>query len=188
MFDSQSGKARARVAALALTCCGMFAALALVAGFRSGPIAERPQHPVDPATSCGPVSLGLVGRWLGETRSIDDLTRFTHSDDTGSTSLLELQVAANSMGLAAIGVRFDPSSRLPCRLPMILHLPNHFAAIIPLDGDSVILADPPRPPSVVRLAELGEKWDGMALVVARSQAELDEALGRFGLGSTAEGR
>jgi ABC-type bacteriocin/lantibiotic exporter with double-glycine peptidase domain len=148
---------------------------------QSSTTALGPPATVDPATSCGPVSLGLVGRWLGKPVALGDLNVWTHAGDTGSATLGELKRAAESMGLAAEGVRLDPSRPIDWKLPMILHLPNHFVAVLPVDGESLVVADPPGEPVVIARSDLNGRWAGGALVLARSRDQLDSALAKAGL-------
>lgn len=175
-----------RAATVAGAVVFLFAIVTVGRSWNTLAVREENLPSIDPATGCGPVSLSLVGHWLGVRRSIGDLTYLTHSEDTGTSTLLDLKKAAESLGLAAEGVRLKTSSAIPWKFPMILHTKNHFVAVLPLDGDSLIVADPPEQPVVVKRSELADRWDGSTLVVARSRVDLDQALLQAHLDVTSE--
>jgi ABC-type bacteriocin/lantibiotic exporter with double-glycine peptidase domain len=132
---------------------------------------------VDPRTGCGVVSLSLVGHWLGVPAGIDKLNDLTDSGESGITSLLDLKQAASQLGLVSEGVRLDASRPIPWRLPTILHVQaNHFVAVLPLEDDRLVVVDPPREPEIVERSRLSGDWDGISLIVSRSNSELDAAL------------
>ena len=138
--------------------------------------------PVDPATSCGPVSLSLVTYWLAHATAVDDLNELTRAFDSGICSLQDLKLATTSIGLTAETVRVDPARPLSWTLPTIVYLHgNHFVATLPITGSKLVFADPPNSPEVIDIQGLADKWDGTALVVASSQDELESALRNAGL-------
>jgi ABC-type bacteriocin/lantibiotic exporter with double-glycine peptidase domain len=132
---------------------------------------------IDPSTGCGVVSLSLVSHWIGVPTGIDTINDLTDSGESGVTSLLDLKEAAHQMGLVSEGVRVDPLRPIPWRSPMILHVQdNHFLAALPLEGDRLVVVDPPNAPAIMERSGLSGDWDGVCLVVARSQSELNAAL------------
>lgn len=157
---------------LAVAICGLVGATAGTWARRPGPpaIAFRP---VDPLTSCGPVSLALVGHWLGAPRPLDEWNRLTRTSEGGLSSLGGLREGARAAGLSAEAIRWDPRGPVPWDGPAILHIDgNHFVAALPVGRDAFVIADPPNPPKIVGHRALATQWDGVALVVSRSDAEL----------------
>ena len=137
---------------------------------------------VDPNTSCGPVSLAMASHWLNSPKTIEHFTRLSKAQETGISSLHDLKSAANQSNMTAESVRLDPRRSIPWRLPMILHLHhNHYVAALPIDGDHLVLADPPQSPIIVNRNTILGDWNGVALVLASSQSELDENLSHAGI-------
>jgi ABC-type bacteriocin/lantibiotic exporter with double-glycine peptidase domain len=167
--------------ALAMVC---FTAVGVMGGLT---VSRPPRQtlefwPVDPNTSCGPVSLAIVGQWLGVPRTIDELNHQTRASDTGVSALLDLKQAAGAMGLAAETVQLDPVRPIPWKWPTILYLRSrHFAATLPVDGDHLVFTDPPNPPVVLDRGALAGNWEGVSLVVAPTAADLTRALSKAGL-------
>ncbi|MGC8642048.1 MAG: cysteine peptidase family C39 domain-containing protein [Isosphaeraceae bacterium] len=136
----------------------------------------------DPEASCGPMSLAILARWHGLEPTIDDLNRLARVGDSGVSSMRDLRDAATKIGLHAQAVQLDPTASFPWELPMILHLrEDHFAAVLPVGHDRLVLVDPPDEPRLVDRRWLQGDWKGLALVVAKSEAVLTEALGKAGL-------
>jgi ABC-type bacteriocin/lantibiotic exporter with double-glycine peptidase domain len=162
--------------------------LAIVVGLTAGglinrqPVGSIEITAVDPNTGCGSVSLALVSHWLGHPTTMEDLNVLTHSYATGTSSLLDLKEAAQTIGLTAETVQLD-GRRLPqWRLPTILHInDNHFVAVLPIDELYVVFADPPALPRIVDRRELARVWKGVALVIADTDVDLAQALARAGL-------
>ncbi len=184
VVDRERSRWRHRVIALG--------ALSVLAGAVAGGVwATRPRPrslvfpPSDPNTGCGAVSLALVGHWLGASRSIAELNGLTRSHDSGIASLFDLKDAAREMGLDAEAVRLDPSRPIPWRQPTILYLHgNHFVATLPIDGDHLVFVDPPRAPDILDRRRLAGDWEGVSLILASSQADLEGALAKADLPMT----
>lgn len=137
---------------------------------------------IDPNTSCGPVSLAVVSHWLNSPGTIEHFTHLAKAEETGISSLYDLKYAANQSNLRAECVRLDPRRSIPWRLPMILHIHNnHYVAAIPIDGDHLVFTDPPQSPYIVNRKMILGDWNGVALVLASSQSELDENLSIAGI-------
>ena len=114
--------------------------------------------------------------------TINKICILTRSHDTGVASLLDLKEAAEAMGLAAETARLDPSRPIPWKLPMILYLrEGHFTAILPIESDRLVFADPPDPPRVRDRHWLAGDWEGVSLIVAPDRTLLRQALSKAGL-------
>lgn len=130
---------------------------------------------VDQNTSCGPVSLAVASHWLNSPKMIEHFTRLAKAQETGISSLHDLKSAANQSNMTAESVRLVPRRSIPWRLPMILHLHhNHYVAALPIDGDHLVLADPPQSPIIVNRNTILGDWNGVALEIGSSLSEVDE--------------
>lgn len=154
---------------LALCGSGLGLAVALRGGRSNHSENDRLQsRSVDPGRSCGPVSLAVVGRWLGKPESVDRLNNLCRVTPSGVTSLLDLKRASTQLGLYAEVVKTDTHRGLPWSYPTILHLHGrHFAAALPTKTHGAIIADLPEPTRFVKAEHLErEGWDGYCLVVS----------------------
>jgi ABC-type bacteriocin/lantibiotic exporter with double-glycine peptidase domain len=137
---------------------------------------------VDPDTSCGVISLAVVGRWLDVSKGIQELNRIVRIGESGTCSLLDLRDAANTIGLSAVAVRLNPLVPMPVNQPVILHMhDNHFVAALPLDQDYLVFVDLPAEPKVLHRKELTEDWKGAALVLGRRREDVKLALAKVGI-------
>ncbi len=164
---------------LLLACCLLVWFSTLIIARRAA--ALRLLRPADdPEASCGPVSLAIVARWHGAEPTIESLNKLMVVGASGITSMRDLRDAAAEIGLHARAVQLDPKAPFPWELPMILHLhEDHFAAVLPVGFNRLVLVDPPEEPGVIDRRILD--WKGLALVVAKDEAFLEAALTKAGL-------
>ena len=134
---------------------------------------------VDSETSCGPVSLAVVTHLLGRPVPISVFHEETGAGALGVCSIADLRRALESHGFAATAVRYDPREPPTHRLPMILFVDQyHFAAALPAPNGKVVVVDPPVEPAAIAWRTLARRWQGEALVVGRSGADVEHALAR----------
>lgn len=158
--------------------------LLLIAMFwngRSGDKAVEAGHQrspqTDPSTSCGPVSVAVVSHYLGAPGTIAQFHRETRAGQLGHCSMSDLLRALRLQGFAAEALHYPGGVAPGHGLPMILHVDHdHFLVAIGVPSGRVVLLDPPRQPAMLRWSDLSERWDGSAIVVAKSEARLRVAL------------
>ena len=93
-------------------------------------------------TQCGPICLKMVSQYYGKNVSIAELETLTKMDDDG-TSLLDLEVAADSIGFESLSVQISYDEFIEAPLPAIVHWKgNHFLVVYKITTDSVFVADP----------------------------------------------
>jgi ABC-type bacteriocin/lantibiotic exporter with double-glycine peptidase domain len=133
---------------------------------------------IDPQTSCGPVSLAVVSRYLDRPVSISEYNADTHAGDLGVCSMADLVHALKKHGFAAVPVRYDGTRRPPPHSqPMILYVNSgHFMSVFPSVGGRIVIVDPPSEPKLADWSDLLPHWKGEAVVVGRSETDLQAAL------------
>lgn len=167
------------LAALGLVAAALVAFRPWPREARSTDAARLPRN-IDPTTSCGPVALAAVSQRLGRPGSIADFHRSTGAGNLGVCSLDDTGRALERHGLASVALRYR-NNRAPChRLPMILFVDgNHFITVVSaIDPATVVVIDPPEEPRLTSWADLRSRWGGEALLVGRTESEINLALNR----------
>ena len=165
-----------RLLAVGLIVAGVLTPLILL---RIAPPPQRhpPVRAADPETSCGPVSLAVVGEFLGKPLSIAEFHAATGSGELGTCSMTDLLRALRGNGFSAEAVRYDPGRPPGHRLPMVLFVDgNHFLAALPGRKGQVVLVDPPQEPKLVAWGQLAARWRGEAVVVGLREEDIRLAL------------
>jgi hypothetical protein len=151
------------------------------------------------AAWCGAKGLWLVARGFGREWTLDDVK--VHCDPTGRSSgylsLSSLVNAARSLGMAALPVRCEldwikrvgPPVLTMHRFPKAgveeLGEISHVLVVLAFRDGRIFLIDPFEPSKLISVSEerFADSWTGLALVVARTEAELPRA----GIWATAAG-
>lgn len=134
---------------------------------------------IDPATSCGPVSLAIASHLLERPATLERCNESTKAGELGVCSMADLVRAAPEVGLFGIAVRLDAESAARLRLPMILFVDgHHFLTAYPAQEDRVILIDSPSEPAQSSWAEVGSRWNGEAVVIGPNEREVQQGLSR----------
>ena len=131
---------------------------------------------------CGVRALSACSAVLGDLHEVEKLA-VAAGEHGEETSLADLQMASESIGLHAVG--FDWKSITPAvdlaQVPAVfrIYLQNgrpHFIAAVGGDAERVLLIDWPASPHWMTWAELRKtwRWDGMALHVAKDRRALAE--------------
>lgn len=96
--------------------------------------------------------------------------------------MAELVRGLKSLGFAAVGVRLDSAAIESLQVPAILHVDESHFVICRAKGDGlVIVYDPPQPPTITDAETLSQRWNGMAVLVARDQDAIATALAKLGI-------
>ncbi len=168
----------ARVAlALVLSTC---AVTALIVASDQSPILVHDHHDAqqgDPDASCGPVSLAVVAEYLDRPATIRELNDATRAGELGACSFADLLRALRERGFAAEALRYDSGRPPSHRLPMVLFVDgHHFFAALPGRAGRVVIVDPPREPVDTDWADLTNRWQGEAILVALDETTLRRAI------------
>ena len=134
------------------------------------------------ADICGVRAFSVCAAVLGDVHEVNrlDTAAGRHGEET---SLADLKIAAESVGLVSVGVDWkdaNPSfdlSQAPAVLRIFLRNGSpHFIAAVGGDAERVLLIDWPASPHWMTWAELRKtwRWDGMALHVAKDRQILEE--------------
>lgn len=149
----------------------------------SGTIAfAAPTETGDDDNRCGPYALFVCAAAAGCEISHEELDRVL--PDTGrQTSLEDLRLAAGKLGFYAAGTRwpdrsppFGPGEAAAVIPVVAADGRRHFLAVVESRGDQLRVVDLPNSPAWVFDAVLRKDggWDGTALLVASSEAGLQE--------------
>ncbi|MEW6687298.1 MAG: cysteine peptidase family C39 domain-containing protein [Candidatus Edwardsbacteria bacterium] len=113
---------------------------------------------------CGPIALSLALRWYRVEISPDSLAKLAKMRAKGST-MLDLALAARSLGFEAAGAQTDYSGLQKIPLPAIVHLrDNHYAVVIGVNPDSLLIEDNGRRFFEKRV-EFEKEWKGFVLII-----------------------
>lgn len=137
----------------------------------------------DPRYPCGNVCISAVCHLLDRPITLRQTTCALPVDPEGVSSLLEVQQALVELGFAVRGIKLDDMTQLAqCQLPAILHVRGrHFVVGLPAKAGGVVIIDPPRMPRAYATDAPELKWDGICLLVARSEARIGTVLRALGV-------
>ena len=138
----------------------------------AGVYSVRPQAVISQPGGCGPLSLYALCQCLGVATSPDRITTLSGGDNP-LTSFVELQQAAQQLGLEAQGLALTPAELRRTQPLGILHVDGgHFVAIVCYEHDGLRIANPVTrgrtDQEVWPYANLAGRWDGRILVVAKT--------------------
>lgn len=129
----------------------------------------------EPDRLCGPIAVQAVCQGLGVTCTMDQAKALSGFDEKRGTSLLGLQSAVTSKGLRAVSMKIGSGELATFKGQIIAHLwGNHFIAVEAGEGDSVRIADPPRPPRNIKKSDFDKVYSGFALLIARDATGFPE--------------
>jgi len=127
---------------------------------------------------CGQLALSAVAEYLGRPDAVDAAFKALPADGRPK-SLDDLLVTARRLGFAASAVRWHGRRPLSFSCPAIVRLNpsdsggiGHFIVVLKSAGDFVQVLDLPGPARWVNADKLCERWDGVAIHVANSEADL----------------
>ncbi len=137
----------------------------------------------DPRYPCGNVCIATVSHLLDQPITLGQTTRALPVDPEGVSSLLEVQHALVELGFSVRGIKLDGLRQLgECPSPAILHVRGrHFVVAMPAKGGRVVVIDPPRLPTAYETDAPELQWDGVCLLVTRSEPAIDAALQALGV-------
>jgi ATP-binding cassette subfamily B protein len=119
---------------------------------------------------CGVACLAMICRAYGKRVPLARLHALAHTATDGTT-LRNLCLAAEELGMSARPLRVSRSNADSLPLPAIIHWGgNHWVVLVEVGADSVLIADPAIGMRRVPRAELDEKWSGYAAVMTPTQA------------------
>ena len=119
--------------------------------------------------SCGPSTISMAARLLGRNVSRSELLKATDEADLlRSFSMVDLEGAADRLGLFTAKVGLDPAAPLCLDIPLIVAIDrktagsgeNHFVILFGRRNESIQVIDYPYPSRFVRVDELKRVWDG----------------------------
>jgi ABC-type bacteriocin/lantibiotic exporter with double-glycine peptidase domain len=131
----------------------------------------------DPKNPCGLVCIALVSHLHQRPVSLTEVRRLVPPDPLGRTSMNELVKGLQALGFGVVGVKLRLEACQQLSVPLIIHEDgSHFAVVVPNATKRVIFLDPPFAPTKLTLEALAKRWDGNAIIVAKSVNELEEVL------------
>lgn len=117
--------------------------------------------------NCGPVALAACLEALGKTSEAASALQIKLSDD--GMSMLSLATEAALLGVSAEAREISVDQLKDAPLPLIAHVtPNHFIAVLSIDGDNAHVADSLKGKHDESIAGLKEIWSGKTLVFSSS--------------------
>jgi hypothetical protein len=129
----------------------------------------RPWVAQDEATDCGLACLAMVARSHGLDVSLAQVRQRLQAGTHGS-SLLELQQAAEGLGLQARAVRIGPSHLAALALPAIAHLADgHYVVLYAVSASEVVAGDPATGIVTLQAGAFRRGWSGQALLISRPE-------------------
>lgn len=109
---------------------------------------------------CGPTCIKIVAKHYGKTIDIQKLRRLSETTRVGS-SLLNLSVAAEKIGLHSLGVQLNFERLREVPLPCILHWnKEHFVVLYKLKKNKICVSDPAHGLISYNLGEFLKFWIG----------------------------
>jgi RNA polymerase sigma factor (sigma-70 family) len=133
-----------------------------------GPV-ERPHAWVaqEGATDCGLACLAMVARSHGLDVSLAQVRQRLQPGTRGS-NLLELQRAAEGLGLRARAVRIGPDHLESLALPAVAHLTDgHYVVVYGVNTSEIVAGDPATGIVTLKAGAFRHGWSGHALLVVR---------------------
>ncbi len=118
---------------------------------------------------CGPKSLLIVCEQLGIAADLEELTKLTETDESGST-MAGLQKAARSKGLQAVGLKIALSELAHCQELAICHLWGDHFVVAQVDESGVISVTDPsaaEDQQSVPFNDFKAAYSGFALLVSK---------------------
>ncbi|HJT78728.1 MAG TPA: cysteine peptidase family C39 domain-containing protein [Gemmataceae bacterium] len=141
---------------------------------------------VDPDHPCGVVCAAVVGHALGKPLTLRQAREAVGVDGLARTSMADLVDGLHRLGFATTGVKLTRRLLDYSPAPVILHVDNaHFLVVLPVGDGSVVVIDPPNEVHTEAISSLAARWDGEAVLVQKTPAELRKALASVGLGQAA---
>ncbi len=117
--------------------------------------------------NCGPVALASCLNAMG--RSAEAAVAKGLSPGDQGMSLADLQSQAEALGVKAVPVKLPFEQFRKARLPVLAYLnPNHYVAVLKIDGGKASVEDSIRGKYDVDLPDLKSKWTEKALVFDQS--------------------
>ena len=142
------------------------------------------------SAECGLACLAMVLAWHGVQTDLR-LLRQRHAVSVNGMALNALAGAAAAEQLNSRALRLDPDELPALRLPCILHWDlGHFVVLVSADSRGVVILDPARGLQKLALAEVSDRFSGVALELwpapafaprdERQRVPLARLLGRVG--------
>ena len=128
------------------------------------------------APECGIACVAMVASFHGFRTDLSAM-RLRLAPSMKGVTLKHISTIADTMKLAARGVKVPLEGLRQLKLPAILHWDmNHFVVLTKATGDSITVNDPARGRRVLRLAEASDHYTGVAMELTPSSgfAERDE--------------
>lgn len=127
---------------------------------------------------CGPLALTAAAEYVGRPDLFEKIFIALPPNGTPRT-LLDLQRAANDVGLHSKAVRWKRASDIELRSPAIIRLNpsarrdlGHFVLLLDSRNDTILMLDPPLKPQWIPSSSLFKSWNGVALCVASNDGDL----------------
>lgn len=132
-----------------------------------------------PLNQCGLVCLQTCSRLVGGPMQFETV-RGAVDTPSDEMSLLQLQEAAEEVGLSSVAVRWNEAIPEEITPPAILPIVfpsgrRHFVTLVRTENDQAFVIDFPHDPAWIQTSRLRERygWNGTALYIARRDADLN---------------
>ncbi len=118
--------------------------------------------------NCGPVALSACLKSMDKEYESGLAAQLTPNED--GTSMASLVLESGALGMPASAVELPLEELSNVKLPILAYLePNHYAAILSVDGDNVVMVDSIHGQHKSTVQELSKKWGGKALTFNPSE-------------------
>lgn len=130
--------------------------------------------------TCGPAAVAsLLKFYFGEDTSEDEIARLAHTYEKRTSTLLDLRDACRAKGYEATGYRLTLPQLLnqieTGGVPVVAHFKepsHHYVLVTGQEGDRILVSDPARGNTSMKVKDFLRRWSGNALVVkSRSAVE-----------------
>ena len=120
------------------------------------------------APECGIACVAMIASYHGFRTDLAGM-RLRLAPSMKGVTLKHINSIADTMGMAARGVKVALESLSQLKLPAILHWDmNHFVVLTHVNGDTITVNDPARGRRVLKLSEASDHYTGVAMEMTPS--------------------
>jgi ABC-type bacteriocin/lantibiotic exporter with double-glycine peptidase domain len=131
----------------------------------------------DPSYPCGPVSIAVVTHLHGKPTRLSETKQLAAPDALGRNSMAEMLNCFRELGYQAVGVKVRCDKCKYLTVPLVVYQDNsQFVVAVSKKDGRVVVFDPPYRLTDDSWEGLFARSDGAAIIVAKDDAELAEAL------------